>query len=496
MAISIVNELGGDSSWLEAYLNDFGDVSELVFHDESRIQYEYQDRRLVRIIRLNSLGEEIYAHTYKWEGSRLVSQTGWFTTHYVYDDQDRLITQYNPWYHETIQYNSIDQLIQIGDSTYSYNGLGEIISEQGFFCATYDNQHNIIELNGSHIQINKENQITGLKYDNRGNLLKKGFVYDEKNQLVKTEKNSYVYDNYGRRIVKDTESYLYLGFEEIASFEAGKCKTLKIPGIGGAVSIEIDGKPYAPIIDVRGIIRKLIDPRTNSIYSEIQADIFGLGITEKIPYAYRGKRFDPETGLIYFGLRYYDPIQHRWLTQDPLGRIDHENLYQYVYNNPLLNWDITGGSFLGYIGGVCEIAAGGIIIAGGLGLEAITFGGFTIGLGVTTSTGAALIGHGLAMTTYHAQDIKTDNISWKGIPKKTPRFNGKELGRDPSQCPEEGFEWRGKGSPESGKGNWINQETGESLHPDHNHPPGKNPHWGYINSAGEKYDLFLDGSWQ
>ncbi len=57
-------------------------------------------------------------------------------------------------------------------------------------------------------------------------------------------------------------------------------------------------------------------------------------------------------------------------------------------------------------------------------------------------------------------------------------------------------QWRGRGSPESGKGNWVNQETGESLHPDHNHPPGKAPHWGYTDSAGVQYDLFLDGSWQ
>ena len=52
-------------------------------------------------------------------------------------------------------------------------------------------------------------------------------------------------------------------------------------------------------------------------------------------------------------------------------------------------------------------------MAGGFALEVVTVGGFTLGLGVTTGTGALLIGHGLSMTTYHAQDLKAPNISWK-----------------------------------------------------------------------------------
>ena len=52
-------------------------------------------------------------------------------------------------------------------------------------------------------------------------------------------------------------------------------------------------------------------------------------------------------------------------------------------------------------------------MAGGFALEVVTVGGFTLGLGVTTGSGALLIGHGLSMTTYHAQDIKAPNISWK-----------------------------------------------------------------------------------
>ena len=60
---------------------------------------------------------------------------------------------------------------------------------------------------------------------------------------------------------------------------------------------------------------------------------------------------------------------------DPLGPIDHENLYQYVYNNPLKYHDPTGCSFWGYVLGLGEVVAGGAIMAGGLGLEVVTLEG-------------------------------------------------------------------------------------------------------------------------
>jgi hypothetical protein len=55
-----------------------------------------------------------------------------------------------------------------------------------------------------------------------------------------------------------------------------------------------------------------------------------------------------------------------------------------------------------------------------------------------------------------------------------------------------GFKWKGNGSPESGMGNWHNEETGVSLHPDLNHEPPKGSHWGYKGPDG-KFDLYPDG---
>ena len=205
-----------------------------------------------------------------------------------------------------------------------------------------------------------------------------------------------------------------------AAFENGKAKELQILGNKNPVLIEINQKPYVPIVDVQGITRFLIDPESGKIFQKNDCDVFGFGLNEKIPYAYQGKRFCSKTGLIYFGKRYYDPKIRRWLTADPAGFVDSSNLYQFVYNNPYRFYDPNGESVAGYLLGLGEIVLGGAIIAGGVGLEFATFGGFTFGLGVTTSTGAALMGLGLATTTYHAQDIKVPNISWKNTDVYTP----------------------------------------------------------------------------
>ena len=69
-------------------------------------------------------------------------------------------------------------------------------------------------------------------------------------------------------------------------------------------------------------------------------------------YRFSGKERDEESGLYYFGQRYYAPWLGRWVTCDPAGRIDGTNLYQYVRGSPLSLVDPVGrqsqGSASGY----------------------------------------------------------------------------------------------------------------------------------------------------
>ncbi|MBR6693694.1 MAG: DUF4417 domain-containing protein [Clostridia bacterium] len=86
--------------------------------------------------------------------------------------------------------------------------------------------------------------------------------------------------------------------------------------------------------------------------------------------------------------------------------------------------------------------------------------------------------------TYHQKGMGSAN---KGIPKFP--------GWDPTVPPGEKYEWRGKGSPESGRGSWVRSDTREVLHPDLNHKGDIGPHWDYTcPGSGSGFRLFADGS--
>ncbi|KAF5429684.1 hypothetical protein C5S39_08605, partial [Candidatus Methanophagaceae archaeon] len=59
-------------------------------------------------------------------------------------------------------------------------------------------------------------------------------------------------------------------------------------------------------------------------------------------YRYTGKERDDETGLYYYGARYYASWMGRWINCDPHGVKDGDNLYRYVQNNPIISIDKNG----------------------------------------------------------------------------------------------------------------------------------------------------------
>lgn len=59
-------------------------------------------------------------------------------------------------------------------------------------------------------------------------------------------------------------------------------------------------------------------------------------------YRYNGKERDEESGLYYYGARYYAPWTGRWSACDPAGMAGTSNLYEYVLSNPARFTDKVG----------------------------------------------------------------------------------------------------------------------------------------------------------
>jgi RHS repeat-associated protein len=111
-----------------------------------------------------------------------------------------------------------------------------------------------------------------------------------------------------------------------------------------------------------------------------------------VAHRFTGKELDPETGLYYFGARYYDPRQSQWASVDPaLGMTDdplNRWVYTYGWNTPMRvtdpdgrwpSWNdvwttvtrvishpaarVVGGAYMMYTSGSAMVASGGTVSA-------------------------------------------------------------------------------------------------------------------------------------
>jgi len=64
---------------------------------------------------------------------------------------------------------------------------------------------------------------------------------------------------------------------------------------------------------------------------------------QRNPFRFSTKFTDAETGLLYYGYRYYSPSMGRWVNRDPIGETADLALYRFVRNGPVSAVDPIGG---------------------------------------------------------------------------------------------------------------------------------------------------------
>ena len=95
-------------------------------------------------------------------------------------------------------------------------------------------------------------------------------------------------------------------------------------GYGGTIDYEWDTTPAG---NVRLVAHYEYDPYGNVV---AQSGTYA----DENPFRFSTKYWDDETGLGYWGYRYYSPRLGRWVSRDPIAEKGGLNLYQYARNQP------------------------------------------------------------------------------------------------------------------------------------------------------------------
>ncbi len=137
--------------------------------------------------------------------------------------------------------------------------------------------------------------------------------------------------------------------------------------------MERNSQSYFLHADGLGSITHITD-QNKTLVQSYSYDSFGhqtptTGFRNSITYTAR--EWDKETGLYYYRARYYDPLEGRFISKDPIGFAGGDvNLFGYVQNNPVNRIDPLGlYDWMDFTGDTLNFTAG-------LG-NAVTFGGST-----------------------------------------------------------------------------------------------------------------------
>ena len=264
---------------------------------------------------------------------------------------------------------------------YTYDALGNILQTKSKSYWTRDYYYD----NNTNRLLNHDGRTDVYHYDAHGNTTAmphlSSMQYDYADRLKQTDLGGggdvwYVYDASGervRKIIEKTggikEERIYLGGYEVYTkttngVENTRRETLHISDGSKRIAI-IDTVPGSSggIVETQDsvTIRYQYDNHLGSACLELDKNAAIISYEEYHPfgttsyrsgrtetevslkrYKYVGKERDEETGLYYYGARYYAGWLCRWISTDPAGLVDGANMYVYVKNNPLRYADPTG----------------------------------------------------------------------------------------------------------------------------------------------------------
>jgi RHS repeat-associated protein len=222
------------------------------------------------------------------------------------------------------------------------------------------------------VAVNTKNQITTDTYDAAGNLMTipgtggATYVFNAENQMTSTSNSttSYIYDGDGNRVEKSGSKIYWFGGSEIldetdttGSVTNSSFNEYVFFGAARVARRDSSGNVFYYLADQLGSSRVIAEvpsgQTTPTLCYDADFEPFGgeHAYTNACPqnYKFTGKERDAESGLDYFGARYYGSNTGRFTSADPHGAtlfhiLDPQrlNMYSYVRNSPLRAVDPDG----------------------------------------------------------------------------------------------------------------------------------------------------------
>ena len=232
-----------------------------------------------------------------------------------------------------------------GAQSLVYDADGNLTFD-GIWNYQWDAENRLISMNMTNI--------SGIANSNR---LRLDFGYDYMNRRI----SKTVWTNSGLVFVPERTNYfIYDGWNLIASFDPTSAvrqsfvwgldlsgSMANAGGIGGLLVVNNSGGGGFPSYDGNGNITGLISGTDKSIVGRYEYNPFGELIratgplAKANPFRFSTKFCDGESGLVYYGYRYYNPSQGRWIGRDPAPDQLLE-LYCFNHNAPTLAVDPNG----------------------------------------------------------------------------------------------------------------------------------------------------------
>lgn len=242
--------------------------------------------------------------------------------------------------------------------SFSYDDDGNLLSD-GVWTYTYDAENRLVAMEHC-------NEVIGTGMVPTSNARRLKFEYDHQGRRVRKTVYGWSSWGYSATPIADTK-YLYDGWNLVAEFYVnGSNLTLSRSytwgldmadsliasgGVGALLQIydsASGGKTFLTTYDGIGNLAALLDDDTGERAATYEYDPFGSVLrAEGIyatanPFRFSTKFTDLETGLAYYGLRYYSPSLGRFINRDPIDEGGGANLYAYCSNDGINAWDFLG----------------------------------------------------------------------------------------------------------------------------------------------------------